>query len=272
MLNQSQIFESKEFGKFEVLTIDGKPYFPAKECAEILGYVKTRNAISRHCPHALKRGGVSQTTNQHGVTTNQTVEKVYIPEGDLYRLIIRSKLPEAIRFEAFVCDEILPSIRKYGGYITGETLEQLLADPDLAMKYFAMLKAERDKNAELLGKVEQLAPKARYHDIILQCENAVQASIIAKDYGMTCVYFNKLLQKLKIQYKIGATWVLYKEYAGKGYTVSKTYHVNDQYSKTHSYWTQSGRRFLYDILKWYSILPEAEKPGGAFTGGDDYIC
>jgi len=96
-----------------VLTIEGKPYFPATECATILGYSKPHNAISRHCPHSLKRGvGVETGCKANGNAATQTVEKIYISEGDLYRLIIRSKLPAAERFERWVFDEVLPTIRQ----------------------------------------------------------------------------------------------------------------------------------------------------------------
>jgi len=196
--------------------IDGKPYFPAKECAEILGYSKARNAIDRHCKGALKRGVPTNGGEQ---------EKTFIPEGDLYRLIIRSKLPEAVRFEQFVCDEVLPSIRKTGAYITDELLERLREDERYINELLNRLINKEAENELLTGRVEEMYPKARYCDMILLCSGAIQTSIIAKEYGLSCVAFNKLLNGLKVQYKIGSTgtWLLYQKYAGKGYTVSRTY-------------------------------------------------
>ena len=116
-MTELQIFESPDFGAVRTTEIDGKPYFCGADVAKALGYAKPRNAIERHCKGALKRGGVSQTTNQYGVTTNQTVEMSFIPEGDVYRLIVGSKLPTAEKFERWVFDEVLPSIRRDGGYI-----------------------------------------------------------------------------------------------------------------------------------------------------------
>ena len=99
-----QQFHNVEFGAIEILLIDGKPYFPATECAQTLGYANTKDAILRHCKGVVK----------HDLLTNGGVQTVnFIPEGDLYRLIIRSKLPAAERFEKWVFDEVLPSIRKH---------------------------------------------------------------------------------------------------------------------------------------------------------------
>ena len=116
-MNELKVFQNSEFGELGILLIEGKEYFPATQCAEILGYVKPRNAISRHCKGALKQG----------VLTEGGIQQVnYIPEGDLYRLIVNSKLPAAERFERWVVDEVLPALRKYGSY--GEIqLEELIA-------------------------------------------------------------------------------------------------------------------------------------------------
>ena len=81
-----------------------------------------------------------------------------------------------------------------------------------------------------------------------------------------------MLHGLKIQYKVGETWVLYSDYADKGYTITRTYYINEKLSKIHTYWTHSGRHFLYDMLKRYGILPEAEKTTTALKGGNEDFC
>ena len=125
-MNELKVFQNSEFGELGILLIDGKEYFPATQCAKMLGYKNARDAILRHCKGVIKHDGVSYTTNQHGVTTEQRVSTNYIPEGDLYRLIVNSKLPAAERFERWVFDEVLPALRKYGSY--GEIqLEELIA-------------------------------------------------------------------------------------------------------------------------------------------------
>lgn len=118
-MNELKVFSNSEFGELGVMLIDGKEYFPAIQCAKILGYSNPRDAIIKHCKAegVVKRDGVSYTTNQHGVTTQQITEIKYISEGNLYRLIVSSKLPKAEKFERWVFDEVLPQIRHNGGYI-----------------------------------------------------------------------------------------------------------------------------------------------------------
>lgn len=108
MNSNLQVFQSSEFGELGVLVLDGKEYFPASECAKKLGYSDPYDAIRRHTKGSVK----------HPVLTDGGLQEVnYIPEGDLYRLIIRSKLPAAERFERWVCDEVLPTIRRTGAYV-----------------------------------------------------------------------------------------------------------------------------------------------------------
>jgi phage antirepressor YoqD-like protein len=179
----------------------------------------------------------------------------------LYSLIFSSKLATAKAFKRWVTSEILPTIRKHGAYITDDKLDELLTNPASVTKLFNLLKAEREKKDALLDYVEAIAPKAQYYDLILKCENTIPVSVIAKDYGMTAVSFNKLLNGLGVQYSVGGTWLLYKKYCNNGYTITRTYHVNETTADVRTYWTQKGRHFLYVILKWYGVLPEAEKGG-----------
>ena len=196
--NQVQEFYSEEFGSLEVLMIDGKPYFPATDCAKILGYSKPHDAVSRHCAHSVKHGVCVAAANQFGTNGKKTVQKIFIPEGDLYRLIIRSKLPAAVRFEAFVCDEILPSIRKHGAYATSDTLKEMLHNPQFAESVFNALIEENNKNATLEKKVGELLPKANYCEHILESDSALPISVIAKDYGVSASLFNRALHDLGI--------------------------------------------------------------------------
>lgn len=106
-MNAMQVFQNSEFGELGVLEIDGKPYFPATACAKALGYANTKDAIIRHCKEVVK----------HDLPTKGGIQAInFIPEGDLYRLITHSKLPAAERFEKWVFDEVLPTIRKTGSY------------------------------------------------------------------------------------------------------------------------------------------------------------
>ena len=248
--NQIQQFHSDEFGSLDVMLIDDKPYFPATECAVILGYKNPRKAILDHCKGVTKRDSLSAGGVQ---------ERNFIPEGDLYRLIIRSKLPSAERFERWVFDEVLPTIRKYGAFIMPETLDEMLRSPSFTEQLLRALGEEREKSAALEGLAKKLAPRAAYCDLILQSKNTVPVSLIAKDYGMSATAFNRLLHRIGIQYRVCGTWLLYQNFTGMGYTHTRTYHIGESTSAMYTCWTQKGRLFLYEILKSHGILPLIEK-------------
>lgn len=113
--------------------------------------------------------------------------------------------------------------------------------------------------------IEELQPKASYYDMILQCKELIATTVIAKDYGMSAKGFNAMLHELGVQFNQGGVWVLYSKYQGNGYLKTKTHNYADadgvQHSREHSYWTQKGRLFLYELLKQRKILPlmEAKK-------------
>jgi len=129
------------------------------------------------------------------------------------------------------------------------------------------LKAQRERTKALQltaavqkQQIAELQPKASYYDLILQNKNTVPVTQIAKDYGMSGRAFNKLLHELGIQYKLRETWLLYQDYANQGYTQSRTHAIDADRSVMHTYWTQKGRLFLYDLLKSRrGILPVIER-------------
>lgn len=175
-MNELKVFENSEFGAIRTLDENGNVLFCGIDVANALGYARPRKAILDHCKGVLKRDGVSNTTNQYGVTTEQTVEMSFIPEGDVYRLIIRSKLPAAEKFERWVFDEVLPSLRKHGLYAADE----LLDNPDLMIQAMQALKAERAKNKELSDKVQKDAPKVLFADSVTTSNTSILVYDLAK--------------------------------------------------------------------------------------------
>lgn len=122
-MNELQIFENKEFGTIRTLEENGKALFCGADVARALGYAKPQNAIAAHCKGALKRGTP---------TAGGTQEMLFIPEGDIYRLAAKSELPGAEKFESWIFDEVLPSIRRTGAYKTPRKAmndyQQMMAD------------------------------------------------------------------------------------------------------------------------------------------------
>lgn len=256
-MNKIEIFKNPEFGEIRTVEVDGKPYFVGSDIAKALGYAIPSKAVNTHCKGVSKMEVPSNGGKQ---------ETLIISEGDVYRLISHSKLQSAEKFESWVFDEVLPSIRKHGMYATNE----LLDNPDLLIQVATALKEEREKNQFLINQTEQqskvieeLQPKASYYDLILQCNGLLSVTEISKDYGMSARKFNQLLKDLGIQFFQSGRWFLYATYQGNGYATSKTQNYpkpdGTQGSKTHMYWTQKGRLFLYDLLKTKGYIPEIEK-------------
>ena len=264
MANEIQIFSNPQFGEIRTLAGEAnEPLFCAKDVATALGYADTADAIQRHCksgkkvfhPHANGIGGVNM---------------VFITEKDVYRLIMRSNLPDAEKFQDWVCDEVLPSIRKHGGYIVAnedDTADELMARALIVAQRTLERRDERIRlleavNTEQAKAISEMSPKATYYNIILQSPSTITVTQIAQDYGMSAKAFNKLLHTLGIQRKVGCQWVLYSEYISNGYVQSATEPMKNSHtgrSYTYSRWTQKGRIFLYNELKNRGVLPLIEQ-------------
>lgn len=260
MNEKIQAFTSHEFGSLDILVEDDKVYFPATECAKILGYSQPIKAIKRHSRWGMKR------TVPHPQNPSKLLEINYIPEGDLYRLIVRSKLPTAEKFEHWVFDDVLPIIRKYGIYATNTVLEQMIAKPEFAISMLQEIKNERDKrmtaekeNLHNLALITAMESKLTYYDEILKNPLSIPVSKIAKDYGMSAIAFNRMLNAKGLQFPFLDTWLLYAKYQDQGYTHSYTHSVNHKKAVVQTNWTQKGKLFLYEFLKENGISPMIER-------------
>lgn len=262
-MNEVQIFNNEEFGQVRTLTINDEPWFVGKEVADILQYTNTAKAIRDHVDEEDK-------LTERIVLAGQNREVIIINESGLYSLILSSKMPKAKQFKRWVTSEILPAIRKHGVYATDNMVEKMLADPDAMIAALTELKAERQKSKSLQQtvaiqhqQIAEMQPKASYYDLVLNCKDLVSISVIAKDYGWSARRMNNYLHEKKVQYKKGKIWLLYQKYAEKGYTSTKTqtYAGNDgnMHTSVHTYWTQAGRLFIYDLLKADGVLPTIER-------------
>jgi hypothetical protein len=249
------ITEQEVLGKhFKVYGTADEPLFLAKDVAE---WIEHSNPTEM-----LKSVDEDEKLTSTILRAGQIREVNLLTENGLYEVLMQSRKPLAKKFKKKV-KEILKSIRKHGLY----AIDDLLNNPDMAIAALQKLKEERrlrlQAQEEIAQKnqiIQELQPKASYYDLVLQNKSLVAISLIAKDYGMSAKKLNKILHELKIQFKQGNTWLLYQKYAGKGYTQSKTHTIDADYSKMHTYWTQKGRLFLYDLLKnKKGILPLIEQ-------------
>lgn len=254
-----QIFNNTELGSVRIATIDNEPMFVGKDVAEILGYSNPRDALAKHVDDEDK--GVAKCDTLGGVQ-----DLTVINESGLYSLILSSKLPKAKKFKRWVTSEVLPSIRKHGVY----AIDEVLNNPDMLINALQELKAERERTKSLTEtvavqkqQITEMQPKASYYDVVINCKDLVAISVIAKDYGWSAKRMNRYLHEKGVQYKQGDIWLLYQKYAEKGYTNTKTHsHLGNDgsmHTTVHTYWTQSGRLFIYDLLKSDNIVPLIEQ-------------
>ena len=225
--------------------------FVGKDVADILGYSRADNAIRSHVDDDDK---LMHQFSASGQNRNMII----INESGLYSLILASKLPQAREFKKWITSEVLPAIRKHGGYLTDSMIEQALLNPDTIIRLATDLKHEREKNSRLEIELEQAQEQARYLDLIIESKSAVVITQIAADYGMSAIKFNQLLNSLGIQHKVNNQWILYRKYMAKGYTDSKTIEISGRV-RMQTVWTQKGRLFLYELLKKHDILPLIEQ-------------
>lgn len=237
------IFENPEFGSIRTIELDGEPWMVGKDVAIVLGYGDTDQALRRHVDDEDKL-----TRNFDGSGQNRSM--TIINESGLYSLVLSSKLPAAKKFKRWVTKEVLPSIRKTGGY-------------NMPTDYPSALRALADqveKNHKLESEVqnqqrliESFKPIKQYVDTILESKDSLAVTQIAKDYGLSGKRLNEILKEEDVQYKVSGQWVLYSKYCGKGYTDSKTdtfeYPDGRTGTKIRTCWTQKGRLLIHELLQ-----------------------
>ena len=274
-----KILEHSDFGEIRTQVDDkGNILFAGSDVAKVLDYSKPANAVTNHCK------GVTVLMTP----TNGGVQKIkYITEGDLYRLIINSKLPSAEIFEKWVFDEVLPSLRKYGMYATDEVLAddeklletanllkneklrtELLENEKIALGYIIdkqntiiensdaiiELKDGIIENNEILIEqketiIELQQPFVDYVEYILNGNPDMTPTQIAADYDISATKLNKILHLAGLQRKVNGQWILYKKFMDEGYTNTVTGR-NPRNNRTYvqTLWTQKGRLLIHEIL------------------------
>lgn len=263
--NSVQVFENQEFGQLRTVAIDEVPWMIGKDVAIALGYKNPSNAVATHVDPEDKTTYPIQVSG-----SNYKTNAIVINESGLYSLILGSKLPKAKEFKRWVTSDVLPSIRKHGIYATEDIASRAIADPDWMINLLTNYKKEREERrraeaeaSRRLAQIEEMKPKVQYCDRKLQSPEAIAISVIAKDYGKSAQWLNKKLRDMGVQYKQGDVWLLYAEYADRGYTKTDTYMCVDSdgrdHSRIHTKWTQKGRFFLYDLLKSNGVLPLCEQ-------------
>ena len=228
-------FDSELFGKLRVEMINDEPWFVANDVTDSLGYEKGRNAVTRHVdePDALKRGISSG---------GQMREATWINEAGVYALIFGSKLDGAKAYKKWVFSEVLPVIRKTGGYVsdTEQIVNTLFGNMGELQK--GMIKSLLDNQKENQGKIQ-------YHDTVLSTEGTMSITEVAKEFGKTAQSLNKLLVEEGVQFKRGKQYVLKAKYQSMGLTKMSTTPLKQANITIHALkWTEKGRKFIHELL------------------------
>ena len=168
-MNEIKIFDNPEFGKVRTMEINGEPYFVGKDVSEILGYSDTNKAIAMHVDDEDKLN--DKTASSLGQRGGWLIN-----ESGLYSLILSSKLPKAKEFKRWVTSEVLPSIRKHGAY----AVDELLNDPEFAIKTFTALKEERERSKRLSEQIEADKPKVIFADSVSAAKSSILVGDLAK--------------------------------------------------------------------------------------------
>lgn len=214
-MNELQIFNNEEFGSVRTITKDGKTYFVGNDVAKALGYSETAKAIRTHCK------GVSEMD----IPTNGGIQTMkMITEGDIYRLVIKSQLPQAEKFESWVFDNVLPSIRKNGGYIANQeqmTPEQIVAN---ALIVAQNIISQKDR------QIEEMKPKAEFFDAVADSKTAISMNEVAKVLNIKGYGRNNLFEFLRNEGILDRFNVPYQKYVDNGWfrVVEQHYQKNGE--------------------------------------------
>lgn len=249
-MNDLQIFNHPDFGAVRTVTIGDEPWFVGKDVAQVLGYAKTENALAAHVDgdDTLKQG----ITDSLGRIQNTTL----INESGLYSLILSSKLPGAKEFKRWVTSEILPSIRKHGAYMTPETLQAAILNPDTMIQLCQQLKNEQEKNRELSVTNSRLTvenqimqPKAEYFDELVDRNLLTNFRETAKELECKPRKFVEFLIERKYIYRDKRGKLLPYENKNDGlFVVRECFNEKTQWSGTQTMVTPKGRETFRLLL------------------------
>lgn len=239
-MNELMIFNNPEFGEIHTIEENGKVLFCGNDVATALGYAVPRKALFDHCKGVLKRN----------VPTNGGEQEMsFIPESDLYRLVFRSKLPGAERFESWIFDEVLPSICKHGAYMTPDTLDKMITSPDFGIKLLTALKEEQDKrkaleiaNSALAVDNQLMRPKADYFDELVDRNLLTNFRETAKQLSIPPKKFVSFLLEHKYVYRDKRGKLLPYEEKNNGlFEVKECFNEKTKWSGTQTFVTPKGR-------------------------------
>lgn len=220
-----EIFKNDEFGEVRTIQVNDKTLFCGSDVAKALGYVNTNDALKKHC----KKDGVAFYDLTDNLGRKQKAK--FISEGNVYRLIAHSKLPSAEKFESWIFDDVLPSIRKHGAYMTNEVIERTLTDPDYLIRLATALKEERHARQLAEYTIQEQKPLVDFANQVSDATDLIDMRTMAKllkDNNIN-IGRNRLYDFLRIKKILMKDNQPYQQYIDSGY-----FKVNE-YTYTNSF-------------------------------------
>lgn len=269
-MSQLKVFKNPEFGMVRSMSIDGEPWFVGKDVAEALGYKNTKDALGRHVDPEDKRG--SRFPTPFG-----TQQMTVINESGVYSLILRSNLPTAKEFKRWVTSEVLPSLRKNGGYLMGQeqmTEQELLASAFLVSQRIAEERAARieELEAETQAQAEQIAlaePKVEYYDYFVDNRCTTSLTDTGKQIGMKPRAFIDWLIDKKYIFRKGKELLPYSQYTNK-YFIVRDFATN-RYIGRQTYVTEKGKLHFRKLCQKEGLIPPDQEIVTMVQPSDTFI-
>lgn len=272
MNNQITIFTNPTFGEIRTAGTAEEPMFCLADVCKVLELqvTPTKNRLNNPGVNSIKVG-VQTGIKKDGTPAIQMTDMIFISEQNLYKVIMRSDKPQAEPFQDWVCGEVLPTIRKTGGYIAANaqmTDEEIMATALRIGEATIRKRDERIRQLEAEAKqkdilINDMRKGNDYLNTILQSNGTVTTTQIAQDYGMSAMALNRKLADMRVQHKVNGQWILYATHQAKGYVHSRTLNLTHRdgrpYTCMMTEWTQRGRLFLYNALKEVGVLPLIER-------------
>lgn len=235
MDNKIEVFKNEQFGEVRTILKGETLLFCGSDVARALGYSRPNEAVARHAKGTLK---------QRILTKGGEQEMLFITEGDVYRLIVRSKLPAAERFEHWLFDEVVPTIRKTGAYMTTPVLERIQSDPAYIFEIATALLREHNRVTELETTLSIVQPKADYYDAFVNPDDCTNIRTTAKELGIPERQFVKFLISEKFLFRSPSGQLLpYNKKSNEGMFIVRDF-VTYSFTGSQTYFTPKGKDII----------------------------
>lgn len=252
--NNHGIFEGHEI---EIFELDGEILFNPYQVGECLEM--SDKTVKNHMSNMNDKQVIKLTNSNSrlkGFRKLHNTGENFLTESGLYKLLMKSRKPRAERFQDWITDEVIPQIRKTGGYIPHN---QNMSEAEImaaAMQIANRTIEEQRKRIDMVEKEKEnlsnviagITPTVEYAETILESNGTLTATQIGADYGISAIELNSILHEKGIQYKNNGQWILYAKYKDRGYVESKTFYIGNGDTRTRTVWTQKGRKFIHEIL------------------------